>query len=205
MEESKGKKSEVKEVRTELPEEKVKCLGVLNIESVAKKNIPLSQINAEAGNYVILNLGGFEKIYLVDMKNAVAAARGVNNSGFGAFLAPGQSWLLGSATGAIGGGLSYGKGNAFNATRLGTTFIVLGSDSDGMIFKLPEPSKQTKEPEKAIEKPLSEEKRVVIEIITPQLQPAPQPQVISEPEKRKKNRKRKILADIILFLIGNNI
>ncbi len=181
LKEEKGeeKTKAINEVRTELPKEKVKCLGILNIESVAKKNIPLSQIYGEAGNYILSNLKGFERIYLVDAKNAIAAARGVSNSGFGASFAPGQSWLLGQATGVIGGGLSYGSGNASNATRLGTTFIVLGESSDGFEFELPKPKPaEVKTPE-----------------ITQSIPPTPQPQPISEPQKEPEKKKERPKKD----------
>lgn len=181
LKEEKNGKTEIKEARIGLPKEKVKCLGILNVESVSKKNIPLSQIYGEAGNYILSNLKGYEKIYLVD-KDSAAAARGVNNSGFGASLAPGQSWLLGQATGAIGGGLSYGNGNAFNATRLGTTFIVLGESPDGIIFKLPEPKPEVKE----LEKPATvEEKKVTVEVIIIQ-----QPTESIEKKKELKEKKK---------------
>lgn len=195
-EELKGSgKPEVKEVIMELPEEKVKCLGILNVESVAKKhNIPLSQINAESGNYITSNLNGFEKVYLIDMKDAIAASRGVKNAGMGLSFAPGQSWLMGQATGAIGGGLSYGSGNAQGVTQLGTTFIVLGAAPDGMIFKLPEPP-EIKAPEKPIEKPAAavEEKKVIVEVIIkqePQIQPIPVPEKPT-PEKKEKPKRKK--------------
>ncbi len=180
-EEKSGEKTKaINEVKTELPKEKVKCLGILNIESVAKKNVPLSQIYGEAGNYILSNFTGFQRIYLVDTRNVIAANRGVNNSGFGVSFAPGQSWLFGQATGAIGGGLSYGSGNASNATRLGTTFIILGESSDGFEFELPKP--------KLVEIKAPEEKKIVEEKPTPQPQPISEPK---EPEKKKEKSEKK--------------
>lgn len=168
------KKKEVKEVRIEAPaeNEKVKCLGVLNAENISKKkNIPLSMIYSETGQYAASKLNGFDTIYLISNNDAVAASRGVKNSGMGLSFAPGQSWLIGQATGAIGGGLSYGSGNAQGVTQLGATFIVLGAASDGMIFKLPTPEVKTLE--KPIEKLATiEEKKITVEVIIQQQPPS---------------------------------
>lgn len=120
------------------PQVPTRCLGILTAESASKKvNVPLSEIRAASMEYIHTRLVGFTRVHIVDMRQAIAAGRGVTSSGGGFSLLPGASSLFGETTAVLGAGGAYNKGSTYNLARLGTTFIVLGEDSSGTIIEPP--------------------------------------------------------------------
>lgn len=106
------------------------CVGVLTAESVSKKkNLPYSVVETRAMQYANEHFGRYSKVYLVTLRDVVAANRGVVNRGGAWNLLPGISSILGGdSVGSAGGGLARNHGQAFTGVRVGTTYLVFAED-----------------------------------------------------------------------------
>lgn len=131
----------VETVRISFPTQakKYTCLGILTVMAKKKESgVPFTAILSDAQIYPLENMTGYKNILLVSVRDAIATALGVGNSGSGISVAPGISALATNAltAGALSLGYSSGTGGTFSDSQIGTTFLVLSlaANSEGVVI-----------------------------------------------------------------------
>ena len=129
----------VQEVSTLLNESgRYKCLGIMTVSAVDKdaREVPYSVVESDATNFPMDRMEGFPKIVLLSSSDAISATKGVDNSGSGFGLGGGASKFFDPLLGTLGVSVSNSSGVSFPETKIGTTFLVLAEDADGVVIDL---------------------------------------------------------------------